>query len=176
MNIYGTPGTGGSTNGGASRMIGFRFTSSQNGTITALNFYIPPSSTDWGDLAPSIHRDSDQAQLATWQVITPSGTGAQTITLTDEVSISAGVSYAVSVYFATGTGRLYWEASQSYPVNNSPLSATTGAYEGGGPGDIRTYPTSDGAIWNGVDIEFTSTGGGIYVPFPSPYNKLIKAI
>jgi hypothetical protein len=135
--------------------LGVQFTSSVNGTVSAIRFYKGP--TNAGPHTVSLW-SSTGALLATASSSNETASGWQTVNLTTPVSITAATTYVAS-YHTPG----YYSDNLNYfttAYSNSPLSAPVGAgvYAYGAS---TVFPNSS---WNNsnywIDILMTPSSGG----------------
>src|SRR6185503_8576932 len=134
--------------------LGMKFVSSENGYITALRFYKQANNT--GTHVGHLWTASG-TQLAEMQFTDETASGWQEAKLIDPVPITAGTTYVVSYYSASG----YFANSGGYfssPAGSGPLTAPAagnGVYK---YGSSSSFPTD---TWNAtnywVDAKFERT-------------------
>src|SRR6185295_17217767 len=127
------PGTNTNTGG---HEIGTRFTSSQNGTITALRFWKAPADT--GTHTGRVWSDTGTL-LASVVFTGESASGWQEKALAVPLAIAAGVNYRVS--YNVSTGYSYTAGGFASPITNAPLTGLSGCYNlvgGNFPGTTST--------------------------------------
>ena len=124
--------------------LGVRFSSANNGSVTAIKFYAGPGNT--GPHTVALWSSSGD-QLAT-RTASGGGTGWRTVTLASPVQITAGDVYTVS-YHAPAGHYAVTSGSFSEPYTNGPLTVPAG-------GGTYRYPngfpsaTSNANFW--VDV------------------------
>ncbi len=121
-----------------------RFSSTANGSVTAIKFYAGPGNN--GPQAVALW-SADGTQLAT-ATSTSSETGWRTVTLTSPVPITAGETYTASYHAPSGRYAVT-PGSFAEPYVNGPLAVPAG-------GGVYRYPngfptgTSNANYW--VDV------------------------
>jgi Domain of unknown function (DUF4082)/Bacterial Ig-like domain/Bacterial Ig domain len=137
--------------------LGMRFTATANGSITGVRFY--KAAGDTGTHTGTLWSASGQA-LATGTFSGESGSGWQTLTFAQPVTVTAGTGYVVSYHSSAG---VYGYTTQYFTTDkvSGPLTApaeaagsANGVYAYGSGG---TFPTGDGGGTNyWVDVVFTN--------------------
>ncbi|MHA6731510.1 DUF4082 domain-containing protein [Devosia sp. A369] len=136
--------------------LGMKFTSSQNGTITAAKFYKGPNNTGphvatlWSSTGTNLGRVSFQNETAS---------GWQTANFATPIAITAGATYVISYhtngnYSVTGAGL-------NQAITSGPLTAPSSATSGGNGlyayGSSSAFPTSSYNASNYyVDVVFNA--------------------
>ncbi len=153
----GTPGTASANDSGAYE-LGVRFTSDENGYVSAVRFYKGAGNT--GTHTGTLW-SAGGVKLATGSFTNETASGWQTLTFDAPVPVTAGTTYVASYNTATG----HYAYDDSYFAasawNASPLHAsvsTGGApngvfYSGGSGFPTQTYHAAN--YW--VDVVFTTT-------------------
>jgi hypothetical protein len=167
MNLLGTGTPSGTTETDGPYTLGHDIVSSVSADATAIRFYKPDADVTERGLFLWTTGGTLLAQV----YVTPSA-AAGWYQGTIAYTLAAGTTYRIG-YSTPGQYRVSTNGLISDIVNGT-LKAVAGS---GMWATGNGFPSnSAGSDHYCVDIEVTGGGGQPYVPFSSPYNKLIKAI